>query len=109
MSKNYINEGTTGIIKKIKWYNNPIFPLIPSLITRKKDKYNTKGFTFTWLGIKVWSLDTFSFEVGAVIDTHWGVGLIGILPYIRWVCCIPISEKLGFKINNLLNRKPKNI
>ncbi len=36
MSKNYINEGTTGIIKKIKWYNNPIFPLNTFFNNKKK-------------------------------------------------------------------------
>ena len=91
------------------WYNNYTFPLLPQLQIKEGNEYNTKGFSFHWLFFKLWSLDCFSFEVGVVFDTHWGIGFIGILPYLRWVICIPCPEKLMMWTQRNLWRKPNRI
>ncbi len=93
------------ITRKEKWYSTYRFPLIPVYTYRKGDKYNTKSLSFRWLFFTFWTLDSFQFELSFVIDTHWGIGITGILPYFRWTLCIPCPEKLGIKITNLLDRK----
>jgi hypothetical protein len=90
-----------------KWYNNRILPLVPILETTKADEYNTKGFCFRWLIFKLWSLDSFSFELAVVADAHWGIGVIGIVPYLRWVMCIPCPESVSNMLTKFLYRKPK--
>ena len=76
--------------EKNKWYNNYKFPLYPKLELIPADKYNTSGFSFNWLFMKIWSLDSFEFEIGFTISEHWGVGIIMIIPYLRIICCIPL-------------------
>lgn len=92
--------------KPRKWYNNYEFPLVPVLTLKKGNEHNTSGFTFKWLFFKFWSLDAFGFELGVVADNHWGIGFIGILPYLRWVICIPCPIKLQTWIQRKLWRKP---
>lgn len=101
-----IAENSEYISRKRTWYNNYNFSLIPTLNIRKADKYNTKSFQFNWLFIKLWSLDSFSFELSFTISSHWGIGFIGLLPYLRFVFCIPLSESLGMWIDKNLDRKP---
>jgi hypothetical protein len=88
-----------------KWYSKQIFPLVPLLEIKKEDEYNTSGFTFRWLFLTVWVLDSFKFEFAIVADTHWGIGFVGILPYLRWVFAIPCPVKLGIWIDNKLQRQ----
>lgn len=97
----------SGKIRKEKWYNSYIFPLIPLLTIKKADKYNTEGFTFKWLFITLWTLDNVQFEVAIVLDTHWGIGFIGLLPYLRWVISIPCPPNIGIWFDKLTSRKPK--
>ena len=101
-----MSQTASGRYRKEKWYNKNVFPLIPVIDLKKRNEHNTSGFTFRWLIFTFWTLDSFQFELAIVADTHWGLGFIGILPYLRWVIAIPCPEKLGMKISNLLNRKP---
>lgn len=96
----------TGEYRKEKWYNNHVFPLIPIIIVKKKDKYNTSGFSFKWLFFNLWSLDSFAFELSFVCTSHWGIGIIGILPYLRWVVTIPLP--IPYKWNYILDRKTED-
>jgi len=99
-----IMEQKASNIKQKKWYNKDIFPLIPNIETRKSDEHNTSGFTFKWLFFTIWTIDSPSFEVAIVADTHWGIGFIGLLPFVRWVIAIPCPEKLGMWISRNLSR-----
>jgi hypothetical protein len=92
---------------KDKWYNNCKFPLIPRLEIRKANEHNTKGFTFNWLFFTVWSLDSFSFEVSLVCTGHWGLGVIGIFPYLRWAVTLPMPRQIDSWVSKNLDRKPK--
>lgn len=97
-------QSASGNCRKEKWYNRNIFPLIPVIEIRKADKYNTKNFTFRWLFFTVWSLDVPSIEFAFVIDTHWGIGVVGLVPYLRFVATIPCPEKLASWIFRNLSR-----
>jgi hypothetical protein len=101
-----MSQTASGNYRKQKWYNNNAFPLIPVLEIKKANEHNTSGFTFRWLVFTFWTLDSFSFELSIVATEHWGIGVIGILPYLRWVIAIPCPEWLGVKLSNLLGRKP---
>jgi hypothetical protein len=93
---------------KRTWYNNEIFPLIPIYRPKKSDEHNTAGFSFSWLFIKIWSLDAFGFELAVNVDGHWGIGVTAILPYLRVVLCIPCPQRLGMWVQRNLWRRPKN-
>lgn len=93
-----------GMQREEKWYNKNIFPLVPILEIAKSDEHNTSGFTFKWMFITLWTLDTPSVEVAVVADTHWGIGVVGILPYLRWVFTIPCPEKVSMWIHKNLSR-----
>lgn len=82
-----------------------IFPLIPEYGTRPGGQHNTKSWWFNWLIFRLWSMDSFNFEVTFVISEHWGIGFVGMLPYVRWVACIPCPPKLGSYIQQKLWRK----
>lgn len=90
-----------------KWYNHPTFPLLPSLQTKKPNEHNTRNFQFQWLFLKLWTLDAFGFEFAIVADTHWGIGFTCILPYVRWVCCLPCPQKWQEWAYKHLWRKPR--
>jgi hypothetical protein len=101
-----MSQTAAGEYRKERWYNRNIFPLVPVYTYKKADKHNTQGFTFRWLVFTFWTLDSFQFEIAANIDTHWGIGFTGILPYLRWVIAIPCPEKFGIWIDRNINRKP---
>lgn len=92
-----------------RWYNNENFPLIPFIRIRKADQYNTRSFYFSWLFIKFWTLDSFSFEFSFVISEHWGIAFPIIIPYLRIVIGIPFPSKFSYWIQRNLWRKPKQI
>ena len=100
-------ETLSGTYRKEKWYNKNVFPLIPVINIKKASKHNTSGFNFKWLIFTFWSLDSFAFEFAIVADTHWGIGFIGILPYLRWTITIPCPTRLGIWIDRKLNRHPQ--
>lgn len=95
---------SSGMQRKEKWYNKNIFPLVPVLEIKSRDGEQKKGFVFRWMFLTVWDLDFPSFEVSVVADTHWGLGIIGILPYLRWVFTIPCPEKVSTWVYRNLNR-----
>lgn len=90
-----------------KWYNRGIFPLVPVIKINKANEYNTGGFTIRWLIFTFWSLDSFQFELSLNIDTHWGIGVTFLLPYLRGVIAIPCPGKLGQFIYRKLSRKSR--
>ena len=92
-----------------KWYNLNIFPLVPYIVSQKADKYNTSQFCIRWLIFTVWILDSFEFEISIVANTHWGIGMVGMLPYLRWVIAIPCPERLGIWMDKNTSRKVKFI
>ena len=97
-------QSASGFCRKQKWYNKNIFPLVPILEIKKADQNNTGSFNFRWLFFTAWTLDSPSFEFAIVADTHWGIGFIGLLPYLRWVVTIPCPEKLGIWIDRKFSR-----
>jgi len=107
-SKKIMLPKASGRIRKEKWYNKNVFPLVPILEVKKANKHNTSGFTFRWLIFKFWTLDSFEFEFSIVATGHWGIGFIGVLPYLRWVVAVPCPEWLAIKLSKLLDRKPNN-
>lgn len=92
-----------------KWYNNVTFPLLPVLTIRKANKHSTSVFGFNWLFFRIWTLDSFAFELTLVADTHWGIGITAILPYLRIVVCIPFPESLAIKAQRYLWRCPQSM
>ena len=99
--------------KAPKWYSQPQFPIVPVLNIRKPvaprnewDSGTPKGFSFSWLFVKVWSLEHPSIELAACIDTHWGIGILGQIPYLRWVVSIPCPPSIADWVTKHLNRKP---
>lgn len=89
-----------------KWYNSYKFPLIPVIRVREANEHNTSSFSFHWLFFQLWTRDAFDFELAVVISEHWGIGVNGLLPYLRWVICIPCPDKLGMWFQRNLWRKP---
>jgi len=96
----------SGSYRNEKWYNKNIFPLIPVITTKKADEHNTYSFCFRWLVFTFWSLDSFQFELSFNIDTHWGIGVTFIIPFLRGVIAIPCPVRLGIWINKRMDRKP---
>ena len=92
-----------------KWYTMEKFPLIPIIFYRKPDKYNTAQYQFLWLFFKFWSMDSFSFEFSFVFDSHWGLGITAMVPYLRIIACIPMPFKIQMWIYMYLNRKPSSV
>lgn len=104
-----MSQSSAGSYREEKWYNKSIFPLVPVITVRKENEYNTSGFTFRWLFFTFWSLDAFQFELSFNIDTHWGMGITFLLPYLRGVIAIPCPEKINIWINRNLDRKPYHL
>lgn len=104
-----MSQTAAGYYRKEKWYNRNVFPLVPVITIKKADEHNTSAFTFRWLFFTIWTLDSFSFELSIVASTHWGIGFIGILPYLRWVVAIPCPERLGILIDRKLSRKCQSL
>jgi hypothetical protein len=89
-----------------KWYKRNIFPIIPIIETRKGNKYNTDSFSFRWLFITIWTIDSFCFELSLVANNHWGIGIIGLFPYFRFAFTIPCPISVGMWTQKNLDRKP---
>ena len=97
-------QSASGTYRVQKWYNRNVFPLVPILEIKKANEHNTRGFSFRWLFFTFWSLDSVQFELSFVATTHWGVGFIGLLPYLRWVVTIPCPEKIGILFDRYTSR-----
>ena len=104
MSEYKINEFNP----KEKWYNHERFPLVPTLKLKKESEHNTSGFTFKWLFITIWNLDSPHFELSLVCSSHWGLGFVGVLLYVRWVFCIPFPTKLQSFMYRVFSRKSEH-
>lgn len=89
-----------------KWYKNSLFPLLPLLRLYKRDSRHSSGFCFQWLFVKVWTLDHIEIELSFVCSTHWGIGITGIIPYLRFVFCLPCPERLEVWFSDKTNRAP---
>ena len=100
-----MKESDTSVERR-KWYNGYKFPIVPAIEIKKGDEYSTNGFSFHWLFFKAWSLDCPEFELSIVCSSHWGIGVIGILPYLRWCICVPLPEKIGLWVYKVFARKP---
>jgi hypothetical protein len=105
MSETVCQNGTT---RNYKWYQHWRFALIPLITKREGDECNTKSFTFRWLFLTFWTLDIPSLAIEFVCCSHWGLGFIGLLPYIRWSLTIPLPRKFQ-NIEKVLHRKPKKV
>jgi len=103
-----MSQTAVGSYRNEKWYNKNVFPLIPVITVKKADEYNTSSFSFRWLIFTFWSLDAFQFEISFNIDTHWGIGLTFLLPYLRGVIAIPCPEKLSILIDRNLSRRVRS-
>lgn len=90
---------------KKKWYKHEKFPLIPILRIKQEDMYNTKGFIFKWLFLNIWTLDSPSIELGFVMESHFGLGFVGRLPYLRWTLTIPCPVSVERFVMRMLWRK----
>lgn len=77
------------------------------LSTTSGNKYNPSSFSLNLGILKIWSLSHCSFEMGVVCDTHWGIGAIGIFPYLRWVLAIPCPEKFSMWFGDKTKRTSK--
>lgn len=99
-----ISEGTVASSEKIPWYRWNDFSLLPTLTTRKADKYNNFSWQFSWLCFHFWSLDQFTCEFNFGLQHHWR-GIVhlyigAILPYLRVYIALPIPL-LGYVFNKL--------
>jgi hypothetical protein len=90
-----------------KWYNRERFPLIPVIKRRKRDEHNASSFSFKWLFFTLWTLSHPCIEISIVLSSHWGIGIIGVLPYLRWAVCIPIPLSVGLAVDRFLSRDPR--
>lgn len=96
--------------KERKWWNNVNFPLVPEWTYKKpEDDWNTTSWSFTWLGLRIWSLDNFGFELGVAIDTHWGIAITAILPYTRIIIGLPCPRTVDQFVYKYLHRKSKSM
>jgi len=105
MSEN--SAQNSEMYKPRKWYNNEQFPLIPVFTNRRPNEYNTRQLGLHWMFVRLWTLDSFEFEIAFVWSGHWGIGLTGILPYLRWAITIPFPVKYSMWAQRKLWRKPK--
>jgi|LakMenE18May11ns_1017448.scaffolds.fasta_scaffold9884530_3 hypothetical protein len=82
-----------------KWWCNDYCPIVPRFHYYKEEKWNPSHFGFHWLLLRVWKLNSFSFEVDAEISFRC-LQVGAILPYTRIVFGI---TDFGYS-NHLLNR-----
>ena len=99
-----MSHTASGKKRNINWYNHNVFPLVPILEIKKANEHNTSGFSFRWLFFTFWTLDSIEFELTFTISKHWGFGVIGMLPYLRWCITIPCPEWVGIKIDSIFSR-----
>lgn len=79
----------------------------PYWYVKEAGEYNTKSCGFKWMLFDFWALNHVGFEITFVISAHWGIGFIGMLPYLRWGITIPFPARIQ-KLFWKLSRKPKN-
>lgn len=72
-----------------RWYHWHRFAVLPRLRRRKADKYNTASFNFHWLVFRVWSMDSFEFNVQVELDDQ-GFTLRAMVPYLIFGAFVPL-------------------
>lgn len=80
-------------IEQSRWYQWGRFPLVPIIDTKDADEWNTSGFSFSWLNLRLWSLDQFAFALEFHAED---IGLFFRLqlPYLNcYVWLLPLPEK----------------
>ena len=103
-----MSHTASGTSRNQKWYNKNIFPLVPILEIKKRDKFNTSGFTFRWLFITICSLDSLEFEFSITADANWGLGFTAIFFYMKWDVAMPCPEKFSDLWYKLTARRVKS-
>lgn len=84
------------------WYRWHRFPLLPLWDAAPADKWNTANFSFSWLNLRLWSMDNFSFTLEFSLESK-GCFLCGNLPYLRWyLWLLPLPRSWNHKFS----RKP---
>ena len=92
--------------KKRRWYRHHRFPLLPLLDIQEGDEYNADHYSFSWLNLRVWSLEHFSFQFHAELDGR-GLYVQFVVPYVSvvvWLLYLP--ERVETWIYRHLHRKP---
>jgi len=100
--KNYLK---LNVSEKIFYYDR--FPLLPVLNYRKENDYNVSQITFRWLFIYFWTLEHLSFEIALVMDSHWGIAINFLFPYLRLSIGIPLPEFISDFTRKYLHRKTR--
>ena len=91
------------VADKVYWWQHPAFPLVPMFEARAGDEWNCPAFSFSWLCLRVWSLEHFCLELSLELD-NTGLNIKGIIPYIRIVVRV---LPLPYFLLNKLRRKPQ--
>lgn len=89
-----------------QWMYAERFPIIPNIYYDGGDKYNASKISFRWGPIWLWTLEYPYLEIGVCCDTHWGIGLRFLLPYLRMVISLPLPYSFRH-IENQFRRTPK--
>ena len=94
------DSGRTGM--KDPWWQHPTFPLVPMFERQQGDEWNANNWNFSWLWFRIWSLEHFSVEVGAELES---TGL-NILARLGWLRIVVRVIPLPYGWNDRLRRKP---
>jgi hypothetical protein len=88
---------------KRTWYRWHRFPLLPIFDKQEGDEWNTPGFSFSWLNLRCWSMDSPDLGFNLAIESI-GAYIQLRLPYLNiyfWLLGFPESWHFKFW------RKPK--
>lgn len=82
-----------------RWFYWHRFPLLPIFDRSKGDEYNSPGFSFSWLNLRIWSLDTFAFVAEFHVEGI-GIFLRFQLPYLNiYLWLMPFPERWLHKLS----------
>lgn len=76
------DSGRIGVVNP--WWQHPAFPIVPQYEHRKGDEWNANGWNFSWLWLRLWSLEHFALEVSIELEST-GLNIKAIVPYVRIV------------------------
>lgn len=74
-----------------RWFRWHRFPLVPIVTIDRGDQWNTRGFCFSWLNLRVWTTDSIHLVLGLNIEDV-GVFVTIDPPYLRirvWLLWFP--------------------
>lgn len=96
-----MNESVCATTTREPWYKNTRFPLIPVLKIKKGNEWNSRGFTFTWLGLMISDAMSPHLDFHFYILSHSLIGFRVGIPYVNiWFHLVPIHYKIGSFIQN---------